>query len=117
MGMRYMAECRVLVISAELDPEALARAQEMADFHGAAVVMIANAGTVDATLLGDEVTLLERPVTEDDESVGDAVVVAADDADFGAFVAEYAVRLDRGEPPAAAFAAALGDSAWEPSLE
>ncbi len=29
----------------------------------------------------------------------DAVAVAADDAAFGAFVAEYAVRLDRGEAP------------------
>ena len=86
-------------------------------FHSAAVVMVANAGTVDATLLGDEVTLLERPLTEDEEAVEDAVVVAADDADFGAFVAEYAVRLDHGEAPAQAFGAALGDSAWEPSLE
>ncbi len=117
LGLRYMHECRVLVISAELDPEALAKAQEMADYHSALVVMIANAGTVDPTLLADAVTLLERPLTEDDEASEDAVVVAADDADFGAFVAEYAVRLDRGEPPAQAFAAALGDSAWEPSLE
>jgi sugar/nucleoside kinase (ribokinase family) len=117
LGLRYMHECRVLIISAELDSEALARAQEMADYHSASVVMIANAGTVDASLLADEVTLLERPLTEDDEASGDAVVVAADDADFGAFVAEYAVRLDRGAPPAKAFAAALGDSAWEPSLE
>jgi sugar/nucleoside kinase (ribokinase family) len=117
LGLRYMPECRVLVISAELDPAALAAAQEAAEFHSAAVVMVANAGTVDAELLGDAVTLLERPATEDDEAVDDAIVVAADDADFGAFVAEYAVRLDRGEPPAQAFAAALGDSAWEPSLD
>jgi hypothetical protein len=117
MGMRYMHECRVLVISAELDAGALAAAQEAADFHGAAVVMVANAGTVDPQLLGDAVTLLERPAAEDDEAEEAAVVVAADDADFGAFVAEYAVRLDRGEAPAQAFAAALGDSAWEPTLE
>ena len=62
-------------------------------------------------------TLLERPAAEDAETVEDAVVVAADDADFAAFVADYAVRLDRGESPAQAFSAALGDSAWEPSLE
>lgn len=117
LGLRYMHECRVLVISAELDPDALAKAQEMADYHSAAVVMVANVGTVDPGLLADSVTLLERPLTEDDEAVEDAVVVAADDADFGAFVAEYVVRLDRGEEPAQAFAAALGDSAWEPSLE
>ena len=67
--------------------------------------------------LGPEVTLLERPAPEDDEAAEDAVAVAADDAAFGSFVAEYAVRLDRGEPPEQAFAAALGDSAWEPSLD
>lgn len=117
LGLRYMHECRVLVISAELDAAALAAAQEAADFHSAAVVMVANAGTVDPELLGDAVTLLERPVAEDEEAEDDAVVVAADDAAFGAFVAEYTVRLDRGEAPAKAFAAALGDSAWEPSLE
>lgn len=117
MGMRYMHECRVLVISAELEPAALAAAQEAAEFHSAAVVMVANAGTADPELLGDAVTLLERPAAEDDEAVEDAVVIAANDADFGAFVAEYAVRLDRGERPEQAFAAALGDTAWEPSLE
>jgi hypothetical protein len=117
LGMRYLHECRVLVVGAELDAEALKQAQEAAEFHGAAVVMVAYAGTVDPELLGPEVTLLERPATEDEEAVDDAVVVAADDADFGAFVAEYVVRLDRGEDPATAFAAALGESAWEPSLD
>lgn len=117
LGMRYLHECRVLVVGAELDAEALKQAQEAAEFHGAAVVMVAYAGTVDPELLGSEVTLLERPATEDEEAVDDAVVVAADDADFGAFVAEYVVRLDRGEDPATAFAAALGESAWEPSLD
>lgn len=117
LGMRYQHECRVLVIGAELEPGALAAAQEAAEFHSAAVVMVAAAGTVNPESLGPAVTLLERPAAEDEESVEDAVVVAADDADFGAFVAEYAVRLDRGENPAGAFAAALGDSAWEPSLD
>ncbi len=115
LGLRYQQECRVLVIGAELAPDALAVAQESADFHGAAVVMVAAAGTVEPDSLGAEVTLLERPAVEDAEAVEDAVVVAADDADFAAFVAEYAVRLDRGESPAQAFSAALGESAWEPS--
>lgn len=116
LGLRYMHECRVLVISAELDREALAAAQEAADFHSALVVMVAEAGTIDPELLGDGVTLLERPAAEDDEAADDPGAVAANDAGFGAFVAEYVVRLDRGEPPAQAFEAALGDSAWEPSL-
>ncbi len=117
MGLRYQSTYRVLVISAELAAAAFAAAQEAADFHGAAVVMVADAGAVDPEGLGENVTLIERPAIEDAESVEDAVVVAADDAAFAGFVAEYALRLDRGEAPAAAFAAALGDSAWEPSLE
>ncbi len=117
LGLRYQRECRVLVVGAELAPEALAAALEAAEFHSASVIMVASTGTVDPETLGADVTLLERPSIEDAESVEDAVVVAANDADFGAFVAEYAVRLDRGESPAAAFSAALGDTAWEPSLE
>jgi ribokinase len=117
LGLRYQAECRVLVVGAELAAEALAKALESAEYHGAAVVMVASTGTVEPDSLGPDVTLLERPAVEDAESVEDAVVVAADDADFGGFVAEYAWRLDRGETPAAAFSAALGESAWEPSLE
>ncbi len=117
LGMRYLHECKVLVVSAELEPEALLKAQEAADFHSAAMVMVASAGSVDPGLLGADVTLLERPAAEDSEAVADAVVVAADDAEFAALVAEYAVRLDHGDSPARAFAAALGDSAWEPSFE
>jgi sugar/nucleoside kinase (ribokinase family) len=117
LGLRYQPECRVLVIGAELDRAALAAAQEAADYHGAAVVMVAPTGNVDPDGLGASMTLLERPAVEDADSVEDAVIVAADDADFGAFVAEYAVRLDRGESPATAFAAALEESAWEPSLD
>jgi hypothetical protein len=71
---------------------------------------------VEPASLGTGVTLLERPTVEDDEDALDGAAVAASDADFAAFVAEYAVRLDRGESPARAFAAALGESAWEPSL-
>ena len=117
LGLRYQHECRVLVVGAELEPDALAAAQEAAEFHSAAVIMVALAGTADPEALGANVTLLERPAAEDTESVEDAVVVAADDADFGAFVAEYAVHLDRGESAASAFSAALGESAWEPALE
>jgi hypothetical protein len=118
LGLRYVPECRVLVVAAILDPEALARTLEAAEYHAAAVVMVAPAGSVDASTLDDRVTLLERPEPEDDE--GDSpseAELAADDRAFGAFVAEYAARLDQGESPADAFSAALGDSAWERSSD
>lgn len=119
LGLRYVPECRVLVIAAVLDAEALAQTIASADYHSAAVVVVAPAGSIDAESLSDGVTLLERPAPEDEDEddLPDEGVVAADDAAFGAFVAEYAVRLDQGEAPAKAFAAALGDSAWEPSAD
>ncbi len=116
-SMRDLAECRVLVVSAELDGEALSQAQAAAEHHHAAAVILAPAGSIDPDSLESEVTLLERPAVEDDDAVHGALALAADDADFAAFVADYAVRLDRGERPAKAFSAALGQSAWEPALE
>lgn len=119
LGLRYVPECRVLVVAAMLDPMALRKALEVAEYHTAAVVMVAPAGQLDAAALDDSVTLLERPEPEDDdegEPPGETDL-AADDAAFGAFVAEYAMRLDGGEAPSDAFAAALGDSAWERSSD
>jgi hypothetical protein len=107
----------VLVLLDGIERDAVATALEAADYHGAAVVMVAEAGAVDAEELSDSVTLLERPEAEDEESADDSGSIAADDAAFAAFIAEYAARLDRGEAPASAFAAALGDSAWEPSSD
>ena len=116
--MRYLHECRVLVLGAELDRKAFAPPRTRPSFTVPAVVD-GGLGRYDRSRCPRprRLTLLERPATEDDETVDHAVAVAADDADFGAFAADYAVRLDRGESPAKAFAAALGESAWEPSLE
>jgi len=117
LGLRYVPECRVLVIAAVLEPEALAKTLEAAEYHSAAVIIVAPAGSIDAEDLGASVTLLERPAPEDEDQPPDESTIAADDAAFGAFVAEYAVKLDGGATPAEAFNAALDDSAWEPSTE
>ncbi len=117
LGLRYLPECRVLVLPDPLDDVAQRQALESAEYHGAAVVVVAPAGTIDAALLSDAVTLLEQPTAEDDEGLGSDASIAADDAAFASFIADYAVRLDRGETPASAFGAALGDSAWEPSAD
>ncbi len=117
LGLRYLPECRVLVLPDPLDDVAQRQALESAEYHGAAVVVVAPAGSIDAALLSDAVTLLEQPTAEDDEGLGSDASIAADDAAFASFIADYAVRLDRGETPASAFGAALGDSAWEPSAD
>jgi pfkB family carbohydrate kinase len=117
LGLRYMGECRVLVIAAELEPEAFATAREAAEFHDAALVVVAGAAGIDADALGPSVTLLERPASEDGEGEEDAATLAADEADFAVLVADYAIRLDRGEPAETAFTAALGATAWEPASD
>jgi sugar/nucleoside kinase (ribokinase family) len=134
LALGYLADCRVLLVAETLDPDALAAGLRAAEYHDAAVVIVAEAGAVDPDDLGDRVTLLERPagvpeaddatpVAEDGEALAEGRAVPRsgeaieDEAAFAGFVAEYALRLDRGEPPARAFAAALGDSAWEPAAE
>ena len=117
LGLRYVPQCGVIVLADVFDEAALEATLEAAGYHGAAVVMIAPEGSVDAASLGDAVTLLERPPAEDDEAFGDSRDSATADVAFAGFIAEYAVRLDRGEAPADAFGAALGDSAWAPLVD
>jgi sugar/nucleoside kinase (ribokinase family) len=115
LGLRYLPACRVLVVADTLAPSAMAGALGAAAYHGAAVVVVAPAGSIDPDTLGDDVTLFEAPVADELDAATDEPAASADEFAFAQFVADYAARLDRGEVPAAAFAAALGDSDWEPS--
>jgi hypothetical protein len=124
LGLRYVADCRVLVIAEDLDPAARREALTAAEFHGAAVIMITSADSLDLDALGAAVTLLERPgLAMADVDAGemdvptDARTVAAQEAAFAGLVADYARRLDRGDAPAVAFRAALEGGAWEPSAD
>jgi hypothetical protein len=115
LGLRYVSDCRVLIIAARLSPEARAAALEAAAYHSASVIMVAEPGSIDPAELGDSVTLLERPRAEECE---EGIVVATtepDDAAFAAFITAYALRLARGEAPSQAFEAALVEGAWEAS--
>jgi hypothetical protein len=110
LGLRYLTDCRVLVVAEPLDPAALAQALASAAYHGAGIVIVAPAGSVDPATLGESVTLLERPAPAgDDPSDGD------DEAAFAGFVAAYALRLDGGASAEDALMAALDDGGWERS--
>lgn len=126
LGLRYVPRCRVIVMADPLGEEARSAALEAAAYHGAAAVIIAPPGTIAADELGDEVTLLEAPETEEDAGLdpdaegadagsSDAAARADHVAPFAAFVADYALRLDRGESAETAFTDALGGGAWEAS--
>jgi hypothetical protein len=121
LGLRYLPECRVLVVAEDLAPAAREQALDSAGYHGAAVIIVASAGSLDPASLGDGVTLLERRApwvrheAEESDAVAAARARAVDDAVFAGLIAEYARRLAEGEAPERAFTAALAGGAWEPS--
>ncbi|HSL33146.1 MAG TPA: hypothetical protein VK871_05815 [Candidatus Limnocylindrales bacterium] len=98
LALRYLPEYRVVVVVDPLDDAALRSAADAARWAGAALVVVVAAGAIPPAWLEPDATVLEAP--------------AEDDGAFATFVGEYAARLDRGEPPADAFAAASGRVGW-----
>jgi hypothetical protein len=98
LALRYVPDYRVLVIAADLDPAPLAAVVAAAAWSGAHLVAAVAEGSTTASL-PDPATVLERPRADDDGA-------------FAAMVAAYAVALDRGDEPAAAFAAAQRAGGW-----
>jgi hypothetical protein len=98
LALRYVQDYRVLVVAADLDPAALAAAIEAAGWSGAHLVVLQPDGSP-AAITPESATVLLRP---------------ADDPDgvFASMVAGYAVGLDRGQEPAAAFASAQSAGGW-----
>jgi len=101
LALRYLVTFSVLVVAEPLTSETLAVAAEAAAFSGAHLVIAAHSGDT-RPLAGDVVTVLEPPRLDPD-------------GDFADLVARYALALDNGTTPAAAFRAALGGSSWEPA--
>ncbi|HET9457876.1 MAG TPA: PfkB family carbohydrate kinase [Candidatus Limnocylindrales bacterium] len=99
LALRYIPEYRVIVIAEPLAPDALEAAAAAARWAGAALVVIIGAGEAPPTALGPEATVLEAQVDDPDGT-------------FARVVGEYAARLERGEPPAEAFAAASSGTGW-----
>jgi hypothetical protein len=98
LALRYLPEYRVIVVVDPLDDAALRAAGDATRWAGAALVVVVPAGTAASGSLDPETTVLEAP---------------ADDARaFARLVGEYAAALDRGEPPADAFATASGGVGW-----
>ncbi len=102
LGLRYVADCRVLVVADELDEPALTAAVDGARYHAAQLVIAA-------------------PVAPDGVDLPDhATVLTAPDDDAGAFaelVGRYVASLDAGSAPADAWRDALSATGWEPATE
>ena len=110
LGLRYVSECRVLVVADQLDEAAARVAAEAAGFHGAALVVLVPAGAAVADGFGASVTALEVPAIED---AGAADQEPDAQAAFVTLVAGYAVALDAGRPAAEAFEGAMAEAGWE----
>lgn len=103
LALRYLPDCRVLILAEPLHGEALAAALEAAEFHGASVIAVVPAGTEPEPELADAATVLAVP-TEDPAGA------------FTELVARYAVGLDAGVAAREAFAAARKVVGWESAV-
>ena len=98
LALRYVPDYRVLVLAADLDPDALAAVIAAAGWSGAHLIAVL-ADAASSAALPDSATILERPAADPDGV-------------FGAMVAAYAVALDLGNDPAVAFATAQRSGGW-----
>jgi hypothetical protein len=101
LGLRYLADFRVLVVAEPLPADAEAVVIEAAAYSGAVLIAVAGGGAAVGPALADVATVLEAP---------DAAPVP-----FAEMVGRYAAGLDAGLEPAAAFTAAAQGAGWEPA--
>lgn len=98
LGLRYLVDFRVVVVTDPVDDEAAAVVAEAARFAGAEVVAVVEGSRMPPAF--ETATVLARP--EEDP-----------DGRFAGVVGRYAAALDRGDDPAAAFHAATAELGWE----
>ena len=98
LALRYLPDYRVVIVADDLDPAALATVVAAAGWAGAHLIVLVAAGRPPDGLPLDA-TVLERPRHDPDGA-------------FAQVVASYAVALDQGREPAAAFSEASGASGW-----
>ena len=97
LALRYLPDYRVIVITAGLDGAAIATVVAAAGWSEARLIVLVD-GRGEPGDLPSDATVLEQP--------------ADADAAFAALIARYAIELDRGTDPGAAFATASSDAGW-----
>jgi sugar/nucleoside kinase (ribokinase family) len=100
LGLRYLTDFSVLVVTDDVPRDALAVAVESAAFAGARLVVLVPSGDSPPEEMPADGTVLAAPDSPDD-------------GEFGALVGAYAAALDGGMEPADAFRAATGAGGWE----
>ncbi len=99
LGLRYVTECRVLVIADALDDAALAAAVDGARYHGAALIVAAEQAASAAPSLPADATVLAPP--------------EGDDGAFAELVGRYAALLHSGRAPEDAWRDAISATGWQ----
>jgi hypothetical protein len=98
LALRYLPDYRVVVVADPLDDPALGTVVAAARWAGAQLILVVAAAS-NAAAIPDEATVLEAPALDPEGA-------------FAAVVGAYAAALDRGAPPAEAFASASAGSGW-----
>jgi sugar/nucleoside kinase (ribokinase family) len=98
LALSYLPDYRVVVVADPIDEEAMETVSEAARWAGAALSLVAPAGSTTRGL-PDDATVLEAPPLDPDGA-------------FAAIVGSYAAALDRGSNPGEAFATATVGSGW-----
>ena len=99
LGLRYLAECQVLVTAEVLPADVLRIVTDAASYHRAALVVLAAHGQPPEGDLPEAATVLEVP---EDDGGG-----------FAELVGRYAASLDSGRVAADAWADAVSEGGWE----
>jgi hypothetical protein len=98
LGLRYVPECRVLVVAEALDDVGQRVVNDAATYHGAALILLVPDASAVAGM-PDGATVLEMPDN--------------DDGAFAALVGRYAAGLSRGAAAPDAWQEALDAVGWE----
>lgn len=109
LGLRYLSDCRVLVIADGLSDAVATVAMDAAAYHAAAVVAVVPAGAPVPGAFEEGATVLSAPAPDED---GDA-----DEGRFAGLVAGFAVGLAEGRPAGDALARAAAGGGWERASE
>ena len=91
LALRYLPDYRVVVVADPIDQPSLDTVAAAARWAGAALILVVASGMQIASIADDDATVLEAPPTDPDGA-------------FARIVAAYAVALDGGAAPDAAFA-------------
>ena len=99
LALRYVPDYRVLIVAAVLDAPALRAVVAAADWSGAQLVVVLPANDAAPPELPDRAVVFQEPGSDSEGA-------------FASMVGAFAVALDRGDEPQAAFVTAQRTGGW-----